>query len=159
MIAFRDIHKSFGDKPVLSGMSLEIADREVMFIIGTSGVGKSVAIKILIGLLALDITDGGQIQTVTSVIDPDKLRHLGPLADLDPREAIAVEFLFPGERVRTAYVEVGDFAAGRAGPGRGNRGARAGDPPAARLGRPPVPTRRAPDGLAPRARGLRTASG
>ena len=36
------------------------------------------------------------------------------LADLDPREAIAVEFLFPGERVRTAYVEVGDFAAGRA---------------------------------------------
>jgi len=36
------------------------------------------------------------------------------LADLDPREAIAVEFLFPGERVRTAYLEVGDFAAGRA---------------------------------------------
>lgn len=36
------------------------------------------------------------------------------LAELDPREAIAVEFLFSGERVRTAYVEVGDFAAGRA---------------------------------------------
>ena len=26
----------------------------------------------------------------------------------------AVEFLFPGEQVRTAYVEVGDFAAGQA---------------------------------------------
>ncbi|MDZ4370247.1 MAG: hypothetical protein U1C74_02340, partial [Phenylobacterium sp.] len=36
------------------------------------------------------------------------------LADLDPREAVAVEFLFAGDRVRTAYVEVGDFAAGRA---------------------------------------------
>jgi len=36
------------------------------------------------------------------------------LADLDPREAIAVEFVFAGEKVRTAYVEVGDFAAGRA---------------------------------------------
>ena len=36
------------------------------------------------------------------------------LAELDPREAVAVEFLFPGERVRTAYIEVGDFAAGRA---------------------------------------------
>lgn len=35
------------------------------------------------------------------------------LAELDPREAIAVEFLFSGERVRTAYEEVGDFAAGR----------------------------------------------
>lgn len=36
------------------------------------------------------------------------------LAALDPREAVAVEFLFPGERVRTAYLEVGDFAAGQA---------------------------------------------
>lgn len=39
------------------------------------------------------------------------------LAELDPREAVAVEFLFAGpdgEVVRRAYVEVGDFAAGRA---------------------------------------------
>ena len=36
------------------------------------------------------------------------------LAALDPREAVAVEFLFPGDAVRRAYVEVGDFAAGRA---------------------------------------------
>jgi RNA polymerase sigma-70 factor (ECF subfamily) len=38
----------------------------------------------LIGVVALDIAEGGQIQTVTSVINPDKLRHLGPLADLGP---------------------------------------------------------------------------
>jgi RNA polymerase sigma factor (sigma-70 family) len=38
----------------------------------------------LIGVLALHITVGGQIQTVTAVSDPDKLRHLGPLADLGP---------------------------------------------------------------------------
>ena len=36
------------------------------------------------------------------------------LAQLDPREAVAVDFLFPGDMVRRAYVEVGDFAAGRA---------------------------------------------
>lgn len=36
------------------------------------------------------------------------------LAGLDPREAVAVEFLFAGDVVRRAYVEVGDFAAGRA---------------------------------------------
>jgi hypothetical protein len=36
------------------------------------------------------------------------------IAALDPREAIAVEFLFRGDRVRRAYVEVGDFAAGQA---------------------------------------------
>jgi RNA polymerase sigma factor (sigma-70 family) len=38
----------------------------------------------LIGVIALDITEGGRIQTVTSVSDPDKLRHLGPLADVGP---------------------------------------------------------------------------
>jgi hypothetical protein len=36
------------------------------------------------------------------------------LAALDPREAVAVEFLFPGDAVRRAYVEVGDFTAGQA---------------------------------------------
>ena len=36
------------------------------------------------------------------------------LASLDPREAVAVEFMFPGDVTRRAYVEGGDFAAGRA---------------------------------------------
>jgi hypothetical protein len=38
------------------------------------------------------------------------------LSGLDPRESVAVEFVFDAgrESVRTAYVEVGDFAAGRA---------------------------------------------
>jgi RNA polymerase sigma factor (sigma-70 family) len=35
----------------------------------------------LIAVVALDITEGGHIQTITSVSDPDKLRHLGPLAE------------------------------------------------------------------------------
>jgi hypothetical protein len=39
------------------------------------------------------------------------------LAGLDPREAVAIDFVFAGangDQVRTAYFEVGDFAAGRA---------------------------------------------
>jgi RNA polymerase sigma-70 factor (ECF subfamily) len=35
----------------------------------------------LISVFVLDIADG-QVQTVRSVINPDKLRHLGPLADV-----------------------------------------------------------------------------
>jgi hypothetical protein len=42
----------------------------------------------LIGAVALDIAEGGQIQTVTSVINPDKLRHLDPLAE-SPIENLA----------------------------------------------------------------------
>jgi RNA polymerase sigma-70 factor, ECF subfamily len=36
----------------------------------------------LINVFVLDIA-GGQIQTIRSVLNPSKLRHLGPLADLD----------------------------------------------------------------------------
>jgi RNA polymerase sigma-70 factor, ECF subfamily len=36
----------------------------------------------LIGVMTVDIADG-QVRTFRSVISPDKLRHLGPLADLD----------------------------------------------------------------------------
>jgi hypothetical protein len=36
------------------------------------------------------------------------------IAALDPRERVAVEFLYRGDRVRTELFEVGDFAAGRA---------------------------------------------
>lgn len=54
IIEFRGVHKAFADKPVLRGMDLAIRRGEVMFIIGTSGVGKSVTIKHLIGLLRVD---------------------------------------------------------------------------------------------------------
>jgi hypothetical protein len=35
----------------------------------------------LIGVMALDIA-GGQIRSVNSIVNPDKLAHLGPLADI-----------------------------------------------------------------------------
>ena len=54
MISFRDVKKSFGAKVVLKGVSFDVQDGEVFFIIGTSGVGKSVLIKHLIGLLYPD---------------------------------------------------------------------------------------------------------
>jgi len=53
-IAFKDVHKAFAGKPVLRGMNLDVHKGEVLFIIGTSGVGKSVTIKHLIGLLRID---------------------------------------------------------------------------------------------------------
>jgi phospholipid/cholesterol/gamma-HCH transport system ATP-binding protein len=54
VIEFRDVHKAFSGKPVLRGLSLAVRPGEIMFIIGTSGVGKSVTIKHLIGLLTPD---------------------------------------------------------------------------------------------------------
>jgi phospholipid/cholesterol/gamma-HCH transport system ATP-binding protein len=57
MISFRHVSKSFGAKEVLTDVSFDITDGEVFFIIGASGVGKSVLIKHLIGLLRPDTGD------------------------------------------------------------------------------------------------------
>jgi phospholipid/cholesterol/gamma-HCH transport system ATP-binding protein len=54
LISLRNIYKSFGDKHVLTGFSLEVAEGETMVIIGYSGSGKSVAIKHIVGLLEPD---------------------------------------------------------------------------------------------------------
>jgi phospholipid/cholesterol/gamma-HCH transport system ATP-binding protein len=53
-IEFRNIKKGFGPKLVLDEVSFEVPDGQVFFIIGASGVGKSVLIKHLVGLLSPD---------------------------------------------------------------------------------------------------------
>jgi phospholipid/cholesterol/gamma-HCH transport system ATP-binding protein len=53
-IEFREVFKAFDGKPVLRGMTLSVGRGEIMFIIGTSGVGKSVTIKHLVGFLKVD---------------------------------------------------------------------------------------------------------
>jgi phospholipid/cholesterol/gamma-HCH transport system ATP-binding protein len=68
VIEFRDLHKAFGPKPVLAGLSLKIADAETLVIIGYSGTGKSVALKHIVGLLQPDagdvIVDGQAVSTL-----------------------------------------------------------------------------------------------
>jgi len=54
MIRLDDVYKSFGDKKVLEGFTLEVDEGETMVIIGYSGTGKSVAIKHIVGLLLPD---------------------------------------------------------------------------------------------------------
>jgi phospholipid/cholesterol/gamma-HCH transport system ATP-binding protein len=75
-IEFKGVHKSFGDNHVLRGMDLAIARGEIMFIIGTSGVGKSVTIKHLVGLLRID---AGEIWFDGARVDPLPERALAPL--------------------------------------------------------------------------------
>ena len=75
-IEFKNVTKSFGGKSVLRGMNLAIHKGEVMFIIGTSGVGKSVTIKHLIGLLRID---AGEIWFDRARVDQLSERALVPL--------------------------------------------------------------------------------
>lgn len=50
-IQLTDLHKSFGSKVVLDGISLSLAQGESVVVIGGSGSGKSVMLKCILGLL------------------------------------------------------------------------------------------------------------
>jgi phospholipid/cholesterol/gamma-HCH transport system ATP-binding protein len=54
MIEVEEIHKAFGKQQVLKGCSLEIKAGETMVILGQSGGGKSVLLKIIADLLRQD---------------------------------------------------------------------------------------------------------
>ena len=54
MIEARNLRKSFDAQPVLDGVSFRIENGESVAIIGRSGCGKSVLLKLLIGLLPPD---------------------------------------------------------------------------------------------------------
>src|ERR1700761_1016714 len=54
MIEIRNVRKSFGDKVVLQDVSAIMYPGKTNLIIGTSGSGKTVLMKIMIGLLPVD---------------------------------------------------------------------------------------------------------
>lgn len=53
-IVLRDLHKSFGSKKVLLDLNLEVYPGESLVIIGSSGTGKSVMLKCILGLIHAD---------------------------------------------------------------------------------------------------------
>lgn len=72
VISIRGVSKSFGDLHVLRGVDLDLYKGENLVVLGRSGTGKSVLIKIISGLLK---QDGGSV----NVLGQD-------VADLKPRE-------------------------------------------------------------------------
>lgn len=59
VILIRKLHKSFGNQTVLNGVDLEVAHGKTLIILGRSGMGKSVLLKLIIGLQK---PDSGSIQ-------------------------------------------------------------------------------------------------
>lgn len=75
MIEYRNVWKRF-EKPVLTGVDLEVGTGEVLSLVGPSGTGKSVLLKTTIGLIEPDqggvIVDGEPVRPT----DPSSLRRL-----------------------------------------------------------------------------------
>ena len=85
-IEWRGVTKAFGEKQVLRGIDLRVEPGEVMYIIGTSGVGKSVTIKHLVGLLS---PDGGEI-----FVDGERVDQLSEAGFYAVRKRCAMVFQF-----------------------------------------------------------------
>lgn len=76
MIIAKDVRKSFGEQEVLKGISFEFDAGKTNLIIGKSGAGKTVFLKILVGLF--EPTSGSILYGDTDVclIGKDELRDL-----------------------------------------------------------------------------------
>ena len=69
VVAFEHVSKSFGSKQVLDDVSFEVRAGEALCILGRSGTGKSVTLKLIVSLIK---PDQGKIW-----IEQDEITHLG----------------------------------------------------------------------------------
>jgi phospholipid/cholesterol/gamma-HCH transport system ATP-binding protein len=100
VIVLRDVHKSFGEKHVLRGLSLDIPAGENTVIIGYSGTGKSVLLKCIIGLLRPDrgevLVDGAAVQEM----DREELAALRARVGYVFQSAALFDSLSVGDNIR-----------------------------------------------------------
>lgn len=76
VISIRGLQKSFGDMSILRGVDLDVYQGENLVVLGRSGTGKSVLIKIISGLLR---PDAGQVNVLGKEV-----------AHVSPKELIAL---------------------------------------------------------------------
>jgi phospholipid/cholesterol/gamma-HCH transport system ATP-binding protein len=86
IIRFSHVKKRFGPKVIFTDLSLELRRGETTTILGPSGSGKSVMLKILIGLIPMD---SGSIE-----FDGEDISHIGDREYAEVRRRIA--YLFQG---------------------------------------------------------------
>jgi len=73
VIEIRGLYKSFGDYHVLRGVDLDLYKRENLVVLGKSGTGKSVLIKIIVGLLS---PDAGEVKVLGQFADQISYKEL-----------------------------------------------------------------------------------
>lgn len=76
VISIRGVSKSFGDLHVLRGVDLDLYKGENLVVLGRSGTGKSVLIKVISGLLK---QDAGTVDVLGHEVDKLKARELQQL--------------------------------------------------------------------------------
>lgn len=76
VISIRGLYKSFGDNHVLQGIDLDVFKGENVVVLGRSGTGKSVLIKIIAGLLKPDAGRVNVLEREVELLNEKELRDL-----------------------------------------------------------------------------------
>jgi len=76
VITIRGLYKSFGDMAVLRGIDLDLYQGENLVVLGRSGTGKSVLIKIISGLLRADAGEVSVLGHDMNIIPDKELQEL-----------------------------------------------------------------------------------
>lgn len=76
VVEVRGLKKSFGDLDVLMGVDLDLYKGENVVVLGKSGTGKSVLIKVMIGLLTQDEGTMNVLGNEVSKLGPKELNDL-----------------------------------------------------------------------------------
>ncbi|MEP7253512.1 MAG: ATP-binding cassette domain-containing protein [Ginsengibacter sp.] len=76
VISIKDLYKSFGENHVLKGVNLDVRRKENVVVLGRSGTGKSVLIKIVCGLLK---PDSGIVNVLGKEVDELSIKELQKL--------------------------------------------------------------------------------
>lgn len=84
MICVEHLSKKFGEKVVLRDLSLQVDEGKIAFLVGKSGVGKSVLLKIIVGLLR---SDAGRI-----FLDEEDVTHFSEQEFQKVRKKCALVF-------------------------------------------------------------------
>jgi phospholipid/cholesterol/gamma-HCH transport system ATP-binding protein len=107
MIILDNLTKSFGPRSVLDGVSLEIPDGQNTVIIGSSGAGKSVTLKLIVGLLEPDagrvLVDDEDVQE----LDRDGLTELRARIGYVFQFAALLDSMTVAENIRLGLVRRG----------------------------------------------------
>ena len=78
LLTFQDIHKSYGEKVALRGISLEVRQGEVFGLLGPNGAGKTTLIRILMDIIR---ADSGSITIFGEPHGRDHLDRVGYLPE------------------------------------------------------------------------------
>lgn len=76
VISIKGLYKSFGELDVLKGIDFNLFEGENVAVLGKSGTGKSVLIKIIVGLLKLD---EGEVMVLDKQVDKLNQKELDKL--------------------------------------------------------------------------------